>query len=52
MLDFDQQIYGKQLCVEVHHFLRHISKFKNLSELKLTISMDVVNAKKFFEKES
>lgn len=52
MLDFEQQIYGKQLCIEVHHFLRHISKFKNLSELKLTISMDVVNAKKFFEKES
>lgn len=48
MIDFDEQIYGRQLCIEVHHFLRHISKFKNLSELKLTISMDVVNAKKFF----
>lgn len=48
MIDFDEEIYGKQLYVEVHHFLRHISKFKNLSELKLTISMDVVNAKKYF----
>lgn len=48
MIDFDQEIYGKRLYVEVHHFLRHISKFKNLSELKLTISMDVVNAKKYF----
>ncbi|MEE0435012.1 MAG: riboflavin biosynthesis protein RibF [Peptococcaceae bacterium] len=48
MLDFDRDIYGKQLCVEIYHFLRHISKFKNLSELKTTITMDVLNAKKFF----
>ncbi|MDO4281720.1 MAG: riboflavin biosynthesis protein RibF [Peptococcaceae bacterium] len=48
MLDFSQDIYGQDLCIEVDHFLRHISKFKNLSELKLTISKDVENAKKFF----
>lgn len=52
MLDFDRDIYGRQLCVEIYHFLRHISKFKNLSELKTTIAMDVVNAKKFFASHS
>lgn len=48
MLEFDQDIYGQKLCIEIYHFLRQISKFKDLSELKTTISMDVVNAKKFF----
>ena len=51
MLDFDRDIYGENLCIEIYHFLRHISKFKDLSELKTTISMDVVNAKKFFASE-
>ena len=51
MLDFDRDIYGETLCIEIYHFLRHISKFKDLSELKTTISMDVVNAKKFFASE-
>lgn len=51
MLEFDQDIYGRKLCIEIYHFLRQISKFKDLSELKTTISMDVVNAKKFFATE-
>ena len=51
MLDFDRDIYGERLCIEIYHFLRHISKFRNLDELKTTISMDVVNAKKFFSTE-
>lgn len=51
MLDFDRDIYGRHLCVEIYHFLRHISKFSNLTELKTTITMDVVNAKKFFRVE-
>ena len=51
MLDFDRDIYGENLCIEIYHFLRHISKFKDLLELKTTISMDVVNAKKFFASE-
>ena len=51
MLDFDRDIYGRALCVEIFHFLRHISKFKDLGELKTTIAMDVENAKKFFSSE-
>lgn len=51
MLDFDRDIYGERLCIEIYHFLRHISKFRDLDELKTTISMDVVNAKKFFSTE-
>ena len=51
MLDFDRDIYGKRLCIEIYHFLRHISKFKDLSELKLTISRDIATAKKFFSNE-
>lgn len=52
MLDFERDIYGQVLCIEILHFLRHISKFKNLSELKTTITMDVVNATNFFATES
>ena len=51
MLEFDSDIYGERLCFDIYHFLRHISKFRNLDELKTTISMDVVNAKKFFSTE-
>lgn len=51
LLDFNQDIYGEDLCIEISHFLRHISKFKNLDELKLTISNDAKNARKFFSKE-
>ena len=51
MLGFDRDIYGQELCVEIYHFLRHISKFRDLGELKTTITMDVENAKKFFETE-
>lgn len=49
LLDFDRDIYGEDLCIEVHHLLRHISKFKNLNELKLAISNDVINAKKILD---
>lgn len=48
MLDFSRDIYGRQLCIEIYSFLRHIAKFKDLNELKTTIAMDVDNAKKFF----
>lgn len=51
MLGFDRDIYGQELCVEIYHFLRHISKFRDLGELKTTITMDVENAKKFFATE-
>lgn len=49
LLDFNRDIYGEDLCIEVHHLLRHISKFKDLKELKLAISNDVVNAKKILK---
>lgn len=49
LLDFDQDIYGEDICIEVHHLLRHISKFKDLKELKLAISNDVKNAKKILK---
>lgn len=50
ILDFNRDIYGDDICIEVHHFLRHISKFHNLDELKLAITMDVENTKKYFNK--
>lgn len=51
LLDFEDDIYGQNLCIEIRHFLRQISKFKNLSELKLTISKDVEKARTFFSAE-
>lgn len=48
LLDFDEDIYGKHLCVEVHHFLRFIEKFRGLEELKKAIAQDVDNTRTFF----
>lgn len=51
ILDFDQDIYGQDLCIEVHHFLRTIVKFDGLDALKKAIQDDVVNTRLFFSEE-
>lgn len=48
ILDFDENIYGQKLCVEVHHFLRFIEKFHSLEELKAAIAEDVAQTRAFF----
>ncbi|MGW8956127.1 bifunctional riboflavin kinase/FAD synthetase [Paenibacillus sp. NPDC055715] len=46
LFDFDQQIYGDSVFVELHHYIRPERKFSSVDELITQISNDVQTAKK------
>lgn len=48
ILDFDGDLYGKQITLEFHKFLRTEQKFANLDELKAQIQTDAAETRKFF----
>jgi riboflavin kinase / FMN adenylyltransferase len=48
LLDFSENLYGKQLRVEFSHKLRNEQKFNNLTDLKNQIQMDITAARKYF----
>lgn len=48
LFDFNQEIYGKYLEIELLHHLRNEQKFPNLDALKFQIFQDIENAKLFF----
>jgi riboflavin kinase / FMN adenylyltransferase len=50
IFDFDQDIYGEHLKVELIHFLRDEIKFNSIELLKVQIFNDLNSARKFFEK--
>ena len=43
ILDFNDDIYGKRICVSLMEFLREEKKFNSMEELKNTIQNDVLN---------
>ena len=47
ILDFDADLYGKQLTLEFHKFLRPERKFDSLEELKAQIQLDAEETRKF-----
>ncbi len=47
LLDFDGDLYGQELTLEFHGFLRPEQKFANLEELKVQISLDAGKIAKF-----
>lgn len=49
ILDFEGDLYGKQITVEFHKFLRPEQKFDNLQDLKLQIQKDAVDVREFFK---
>ena len=49
ILDFDGDLYGKELLLEFHKFLRPERKFGSLEELKARIQADATETKLFFE---
>ncbi len=49
LFDFDQDLYGKEIDVEILHFLRPELKFDSLEELKLKMQEDIVVSLNFFE---
>ncbi|TKH43181.1 bifunctional riboflavin kinase/FAD synthetase [Paenibacillus sp. FSL R10-2782] len=46
LFDFDQQIYGEPVLVELHHYIRPERKFSSVDELITQIGNDVQTAKK------
>ena len=50
LLDFDGDLYGKQLQLEFYQFLRPEKRFSSLAELKAEILENVRQTRKIFEK--
>jgi len=51
ILDFEGDIYGQEVRLEFHHFLRPEMKFEGLSELKRQIQQDVSAVRAYFVSE-
>lgn len=49
IFDFNQNIYNKQIKVLFLDWIRDVTKFKNIDELKLQITKDRNTAKQFFK---
>ena len=48
LFDFEQNIYGEQVCVEFKHKLREEQRFESFEALKQQIVKDSEQAKQFF----
>ena len=49
LLDFDGDLYGKQLLLEFHKFLRPEEKFPDLESLRLEIRKNARQTREYFE---
>lgn len=49
IMNFDSDIYGKEICVELYAFLRGEQKFSDLDALRMQMEDDKKNAYLFFE---
>jgi riboflavin kinase/FMN adenylyltransferase len=49
ILDFDQDIYGQSVELEVHKFLRPIRKFTSLEEVQKQVEKDIEEAKQYLQ---
>ena len=45
ILDFDEDIYGENVVLEVHRFLRPIQKFESLEEVHAQVKKDIEKAR-------
>ncbi|MCJ8323226.1 MAG: bifunctional riboflavin kinase/FAD synthetase [Rhizobiales bacterium] len=50
IFDFDRDIYGKQVKIHLHKFIRDDEKFEGLEPLIAAIDKDVVQIKQYFAK--
>lgn len=48
ILDFDRDIYGQKLVLEVHKYIRDVMKFESLSEVKAQIDKDIQEVEAYF----
>lgn len=49
IIDFNQEIYGEQVVLEVYKFLRPVQKFNSLKEVQMQVQKDVETAKIYFQ---
>ena len=49
ILDFDGNLYGQEITLEFHRFLRPETKFDGLEELKTQINRDAETTRRYFE---
>ena len=52
ILDFDEDIYGKVIYVDVLKFMRPMKKFNSINELLENIRNDCENTRRFFAENS
>lgn len=45
ILDFNKEIYGKEIEFEIGKYIREIMNFETMEELKLQIAIDIENIK-------
>ena len=50
LLDFEGDLYGKEVALEFHKFLRPEQKFDSLEELKAQFQMDAADTRHFFSR--
>lgn len=50
IFDFDEEIYGENVTLEVLKFLRPIQQFHNLEEVREQVKKDIERAKKHLHK--
>ena len=48
ILDYQEDIYGKKVVLEICHFLRPVIRFQSLEEVREQVERDIVGAKKYF----
>lgn len=49
LFDFDQNLYGKEIEVEILHYQRPELKFDSLEELKLNMQEDILISRNYFQ---
>lgn len=49
ILDFSRDIYGKEIVLEVHKFVRGVQKFNNLEEVQKQVQKDIQAVREFLE---
>ncbi|MGD9677164.1 MAG: bifunctional riboflavin kinase/FAD synthetase [Vulcanibacillus sp.] len=47
IIDFNEEIYGQELEVELLYYLREEKKYSNIEDLKKQINIDIVSAEEF-----
>ncbi len=52
IFDYDNDLYGKMIEVELFYYMRPELKFGSLEELTQKMQEDIINAKRYFKKQS